>query len=92
MNKQQLLENIDQNNNIILYFNSGGCRSCIKAKPLVAKIAESKKGYAYADIKEGSPESEELGKFCSVEFYPTLVIIENNQVKRYVGLNEIKTL
>ena len=92
MNKQQLLENIDKKNNIILYFNSGGCGPCKQAKPLVAKITESKKGYAYADNKEGTPESEELGKFCSVEFYPTLVIIEDNQVKRYVGLNEIKTL
>jgi thiol-disulfide isomerase/thioredoxin len=92
MNKQQLLENLDKNNNIILYFNSGGCGPCTQAKPLVAKIAESKKGYSYADIKEGSIESEELGKFCGVEFYPTLVIIENNKVNRYVGLTEIKTL
>ena len=92
MNKQLLLENLDQNKNIILYFNSGGCGPCTQAKPLVAKIAESKKGYTYANITEGSEGSDELGKFCGVEFYPTLVIIENNQVKRYVGLNEIKTL
>jgi len=46
----------------------------------------------YSDIKEGSENSQELEKFCGVEFYPTLVIIEDNQVKRYVGINEIKTL
>jgi thiol-disulfide isomerase/thioredoxin len=92
MNKQLLIENLEKKNNIILYFNSGGCGPCMQAKPLVKKIAESKKGYSYADITEGSPESEELGKFCGVEFYPTLVIIEDSKVNRYVGLNEIKTL
>jgi len=46
----------------------------------------------YADITEGSKGSDELEKFCGVEFYPTLVVIENNQVNRYVGINEIKTL
>jgi SAM-dependent methyltransferase len=33
-----------------------------------------------------------LEQFCKVEFYPTLVIIENNEINRYVGLNQIKTL
>ncbi len=92
MNKQLLIENLEKKNNLILYFNSGGCGPCTQAKPLVTKIAESKKGYLYSDIKEGSENSQELEKFCGVEFYPTLVIIENNQVKRYVGINEIKTL
>jgi thiol-disulfide isomerase/thioredoxin len=92
MNKQLLIENLEKKNNLILYFNSGGCGPCTQAKPLVTKIAESKKGYLYSDIKEGSENSQELEKFCGVEFYPTLVIIEDNQVKRYVGINEIKTL
>ena len=64
----------------------------MQAKPLVQKIAESKKGYLYADVTEGSQNSNELEKFCGIEFYPTLVIIEDNQVNRYVGINEIKTL
>jgi thiol-disulfide isomerase/thioredoxin len=92
MNKKLLLENLDKNNNVILYFNSGGCGSCKQAKPFVTKIAESKKGYTYASITEGDESSDELGKFCGIEFYPTLVIIENNTVNRYVGLSEIKTL
>jgi hypothetical protein len=92
MNKELLIENLEKKNNVILYFNSGGCGPCTQAKPLVTKIAESKKGYLYSDIKEGSENSQELEKFCGVEFYPTLVIIEDNQVKRYVGINEIKTL
>jgi thiol-disulfide isomerase/thioredoxin len=92
MNKQLLIENLEKKNNLILYFNSGGCGPCTQAKPFVTKIAESKKGYLYSDIKEGSENSQELEKFCGVEFYPTLVIIEDNQVKRYVGINEIKTL
>lgn len=92
MNKQLLIENLEKKSNIILYFNSGGCGPCTQAKPLVTKIAESKKGYLYSDVKEGSEGSQELEKFCGVEFYPTLVIIENSQVKRYVGINEIKTL
>ena len=92
MNKQLLIENLERKNNIILYFNSGVCGPCMQAKPLVQKIVESKKGYVYADVAEDSKGSDELEKFCGVEFYPTLVIIENNQVNRYVGINEIKTL
>lgn len=92
MNKQLLIENLEKKNNVILYFNSGGCGPCMQAKPLVQKIAESKKGYLYADVTEGSQNSNELEKFCGIEFYPTLVIIEDNQVNRYVGINEIKTL
>jgi hypothetical protein len=52
----------------------------MQAKPLVQKIVESKKGYVYADVAEGSKGSDELEKFCGVEFYPTLVIIENNKL------------
>jgi len=92
MNKQLLIENLEKKNNLILYFNSGGCGPCMQAKPLVKKITESKPDYLFADVKEGSEGSNELEKFCNVEFYPTLVIIENNQVNRYVGINEIKTL
>ena len=92
MNKQLLIENLEKKNNVILYFNSGGCGPCMDAKPLVNKIVESKKDYLYADVKEGAKGSEDLEKFCGVEFYPTLVIIENNQVNRYVGVNQIKTL
>ena len=92
MNKQLLIENLEKKNNIILYFNSGGCGPCMQAKPLVQKIVETKTGYIYADVTEGSKGSGELENFCGVEFYPTLVIIENNQVNRYVGINEIKTL
>jgi len=92
MNKQLLIENLEEKNNVILYFNSGGCGPCMQAKPLIQKIVEYKKDYVYADVTEGSKGSDELEKFCGVEFYPTLVIIENNQVNRYVGINEIKTL
>jgi len=47
MNKQLLIENLEKKNNLILYFNSGGCGPCTQAKPFVTKIAESKKGYLY---------------------------------------------
>jgi thiol-disulfide isomerase/thioredoxin len=92
MNKELLIENLEKKNNIILYFNSGGCGPCMQAKPLVQKIAESKKGYVYSDVVEGSEGSSILENFCGVEFYPTLIIIENSKIKRYVGINEIKTL
>jgi hypothetical protein len=92
MNKQLLIENLEKKTNMILYFNSGGCGPCIQAKPYVNKITESKPDYLFADIKVGSEDSIELEKFCNVEFYPTLVIIENNKINRYVGINEIKTL
>ena len=43
MNKELLIENLEKKNNVILYFNSGGCGPCIQAKPLVNKIVESNK-------------------------------------------------
>jgi hypothetical protein len=92
MNKELLIENLEKKNNVILYFNSGGCGPCMQAKPLVNKIVESKKEFVYSDVLEGSEGSSTLEKFCGVEFYPTLIIIENNQINRYVGINEIKTL
>ena len=93
MNKKLLVENLENKQNIILFFNSSHCGACQTAKPIVEKIVKSKKDYLYSNITEGSLDSEQLEKFCGVEFYPTLVIIENGKVKRYVGLkqlNEIK--
>ena len=84
--------NLEKKNNIILYFNSKGCGPCKQAKPIVKKIVESRKAHFYSDVVEGDTHSQALEQFCKVEFYPTLVIIENNEINRYVGLNQIKTL
>ena len=92
MNKELLIENLEKKNNIILYFNSKGCGPCKQAKPIVKKIVESRKAHFYSDVVEGDTHSQALEQFCKVEFYPTLVIIENNEINRYVGLNQIKTL
>ena len=92
MNKEILIENLEKKGNIILYFNSQKCGSCKQAKPLVKKIVESKNKYFYSDVVEGETYSQALEQFCKVEFYPTLVIIENNEIYRHVGLTQIKKL
>ncbi len=58
----------------------------------IVTIEESKSGETTLEVVEGSEGSDTLEKFCGVEFYPTLIIIEDNQINRYVGINEIKTL
>ena len=82
MNKELLIENLEKKNNIILYFNSKGCGPCKQAKPIVKKIVESRKAHFYSDVVEGDTHSQALEQFCKVEFYPTLVIIENNEIEK----------
>ena len=48
------IENIEKQNKIILYFNSGGCGPCMQAKPLVKKIEGEKISYhGHEDPKLG---------------------------------------
>jgi hypothetical protein len=45
------------------------------------------------NIVEGAPDSEYLEKFCGIEFYPTLILLESSgTLKRYVGKNQIKSI
>ena len=45
------------------------------------------------DVVEGTPDSEYLEKFCGIEFYPTLILLESSgALKRYVGKNQIKSI
>ncbi len=92
MNKKLLIENLENKQNVILFFNSSHCKVCETAKPIVEKIVKSKQNYLYSNITEDSKDSEQLEKFCGVEFYPTLVIIENGKVNRYVGLKQLNEL
>ena len=45
------------------------------------------------NVTEGDPDSEYLEKFCGIEFYPTLILLESSgTLKRYVGKNQIKSI
>ena len=81
MNKQLLIENLEKKNNIILYFNSGGCGPCIQAQPLVQKIAEAKKLVKDQEKihKEAAKKIQTLGKIKS--FKPMINLFETNQIE-----------
>lgn len=93
MNKQLLIEALDNKKDVIFFFNSDSCGACSEVKPLVEQFAKSKNKSLFMDIVEGTPDSEYLEKFCSIEFYPTLILLESSgTLKRYVGKNQIKSI
>jgi thioredoxin-related protein len=92
MNKQLLIEALDNKKDVIFFFNSNSCRACSEVKPLVEQFASTSKSL-FMDIKEGTSDSEYLEKFCGVEFYPTLILLDSSgTLKRYVGKNQIQNL
>ena len=93
MNKQLLIEALDNKKDVIFFFNSNSCGACSEIKPLVEQFAKSKTKSVFMDVVEGTLDSEYLEKFCGIEFYPTLILLESSGVlKRYVGKNQIKNI
>ena len=93
MNKQLLIEALDNKKDLIFFFNSNICCACSEIKPLVEQFAKTKNKSLYMNITEGTPDSEYLEKFCGVEFYPTLIFLDSSgTLKRYVGKNQIKNI
>jgi thiol-disulfide isomerase/thioredoxin len=92
MNKQLLIEALDNKKDVIFFFNSNSCGACSEVKPLIEQFAKTKNKSLYMNVTEGDPDSEYLEKFCNVEFYPTLILLESSgALKRYVGKNQIKS-
>ena len=93
MNKQLLIEALDNKKDVIFFFNSNSCGACSEIKPLVEQFAKTKSKSLFMNITEGTPDSEYLEKFCGVEFYPTLIFLDpSGTLKRYVGKNQIKSI
>ena len=93
MNKQLLIEALDNKKDVIFFFNSNSCGACSEVKPLIEQFAKTKNKSLYMNVTEGDPDSEYLEKFCNVEFYPTLILLESSGTfKRYVGKNQIKSI
>ena len=93
MNKQLLIEALDNKKDVIFFFNSNSCGACSDIKPLVEEFAKNKTKSLFMDVVEGTPDSEYLEKYCGIEFYPTLILLESSGVlKRYVGKNQIKSI
>ena len=93
MNKQLLIEALDNKKDVIFFFNSNSCGACSEIKPLVEQFAKTKNKSLFMNIVEGAPDSEYLEKFCGIEFYPTLILLEpSGTLKRYVGKNQIKSI
>jgi thiol-disulfide isomerase/thioredoxin len=92
MNKQLLIEALDNKKDVIFFFNSNSCGACSEVKSLIEQFAKTKNKSVYMNVTEGDPDSEYLEKFCNVEFYPTLILLESSgTLKRYVGKNQIKS-
>ena len=93
MNKQLLIEALDNKKDVIFFFNSNSCGACSEVKPLIEQFAKTKNKSLYMNVTEGDHDSEYLEKFCNVEFYPTLILLESSgTLKRYVGKNQIKSI
>jgi thiol-disulfide isomerase/thioredoxin len=93
MNKKLLLETWAENKqNVMLFFSSKGCGACKEVKPLVEQFAKSKKKFVYSNIVEGNEGASDLENFCKIEFYPTLLILEGAEIKKYVGAKQIKSI
>lgn len=92
MNKKILIENLEKHKSILLFFSSNSCGACQDIKPLVEQFVKQNPKFIYSNITEESKDSEQMETFCKVEFYPTLILLEGNEVKRYVGKNQIKTM
>ena len=93
MNKQLLIEALDNKKDVIFFFNSKSCKACSEVKPLIEQFAKVKNKSLFVNVTEGSPDSEYLEKFCNIEFYPTLILLDSSgALKRYVGKNQIKSI
>ena len=92
MNKKLLIENLENHKSILLFFSSDSCGACQEIKPLIEQFDKQNTKFIYSNINEESKDSEQMEKFCKVEFYPTLILLEGTEVKRYVGKNQIKTI
>lgn len=93
MDKQLLIEALDSKKDVIFFFNSDSCGACSEVKPLVEQFAKTKSKSLFMNVTEGDPNSEYLEKFCGIEFYPTLILLESSgTLKRYVGKNQIKSI
>ena len=93
MNKQLLIEALNNKKDVIFFFNSTSCKACSEVKPLIEQFAKIKNKSLFVNVTEGSPDSEYLEKFCNIEFYPTLILLDSSgALKRYVGKNQIKSI
>jgi thiol-disulfide isomerase/thioredoxin len=92
MNKKTLIENLEKRKDIMLFFSSDSCGACQEVKPLIEAFAKQNSKFVYSNVTEGSEDSDKMEKFCSIEFYPTLIMLEGTEVKRYVGKNQIKSI
>lgn len=93
MNKKLLLENwVEKKQTVMLFFSSEGCGVCKEVKPLVEQFAKSKTKFIFSNIVEGDEDASNLEKFCGIEFYPTLLILEGAEIKKYVGAKQIKSI
>ena len=52
MNKQLLIEALDNKKDVIFFFNSTSCKSCSEVKPLVEQFAKTKNKSLFMDVVE----------------------------------------
>ena len=87
MTKKQLVEHLDKDPNIKLYFYSPDCKYCTELQPLI----ETTLGL---HIVNTDNESDEISDIFEVEYLPALCIVKETRAgldyDTYIGPDEIK--
>ena len=87
MTAKELVEHLDRDPNIKLYFYSPDCKYCTELHPIIEHIPD-------LHIVNTDNESDEVSDMFEVEYLPALCIIKETNAgldyDMYVGPDEIK--
>jgi len=87
INKKTLLEALKAKQDTIIYFYADWCQACKEVKPKIYEIADKVNMNVYF-----INEDEELENKFDVKYYPTIVFIKEDTIKKYTGVNKITML
>ena len=84
---KELAERIRNNKKTLLYFHNNACGHCKEIKPKIDLLESKNKGDLFM---VNTFEQEDITTKFKVEFVPTLVIIENEEVTKLEGFKKIE--
>jgi thiol-disulfide isomerase/thioredoxin len=84
MNKQILTEILESKDNSVFFFKADWCGHCKEVFPTIKKYC-TKNSLPLHEIND----DEEINSVFKVEFYPTLIILNEGKLLKYVGNQKI---
>ena len=75
-NKEEIIESLQSKDKVYLYFHTEGCGSCQITLSKIEEISNTQKNKAFSIFQGVNPQLE---KYLGVDFFPTLVVVENQQ-------------